>query len=186
MELISQAELARRRGCSRSDISQKVKSGQLKLYDGKINFEEAIAALDKKQDRDADPHAPDFWKEKARFEKLRADEKDLVVKKMLAELVPIEDVRKVLSKIISAARTRFLSLPRKLVVHLPVKYRREFEGHAKREVNEILMELSAEEYEDQDSTTKPNKKPAPRRRKPLGTAARSKPKRVGKRVSRSK
>lgn len=180
MELLTRAEYSRQRGCSQSLISREVKNGKIPLHDGKINPAEADAILDRRSDGDAEG-APDYWTEHARLEKLKADEKDLAVRKLHGELIEVEEVQKVWMKHIGAARARILSLPRKLAPVLKgMKTTREIEAAIKLEVYEALHELS--EYQDDElgnPARKKTKSPARRGDADVGPAARPKRRRVG-------
>lgn len=139
MELISQREYARRRGIAPSLVNKYVKQGKIKLKNGKINPDQAGKALE--QGGDA---GTDYWKEKARHEKWKADLAEIEVAKKKHELVPVELVTEHLEKMLTAVRQKIMSLPTKSA---PLIFSEEsvagMRAVLEREVDENLNELSS-------------------------------------------
>lgn len=138
--LITQAEYARRRGCSKQAVSKAVKAGRLTLIDGMIDPEIA----DRQWARNTDPQqqergAPEQFevtqrravaltdadggsasgdpmlvKEKARTERLRAELLEIELRQRRGELVEAVDARRVQFNLARTTRNALLALPPRL------------------------------------------------------------------------
>lgn len=90
--------------------------------------------------------------EELRYESARADKTQLQVEKLRGELVPIEDVAKVVEREYAAVRAAFLAIPSKVSKELATQdseigIKRVLEDH----INEALSELSADQEVALDS-----------------------------------
>lgn len=111
MELISQREYARRRGVAPSLINRHVKEGKIKLVDGKINPVQADKILNKDSNGKG---GGEYFKQQSRLVKAKADKAELEYLRLSDELVPAEEVRVFLDKMLSSFKSRLLSLPSKV------------------------------------------------------------------------
>lgn len=140
-ELISQAEYARRRGCSQPAVLYAVRDGRIKLVDGKIDPAQADRewAANSRARPDSKPagrkgsnpppprakppappspppaagqiSVPDYQESRARREAADADKAEMEAAKMRGELVPAAAVRAEFAKALAAIRESLLTLP---------------------------------------------------------------------------
>jgi phage terminase Nu1 subunit (DNA packaging protein) len=90
----------------------------------------------------------DYYREKALHEKAKREKAEMIVSVMKGDLHRAEDVKFVMNDMISAFRTKTMSLPAKLAPQLIGKSEHvEIQGVLTREVREALTELS--EYDPQ-------------------------------------
>ena len=127
--LITPAEYARQRGCSRQNVSQKIKTGGITLIDGKIDPElankEWIASTkqlrpepEKSQAHEAVTKAAtasyNYQDSRAKRESHEADLAELKLRKMAGELVEIEDVQFAMTDFGASVRSLIEQLPARL------------------------------------------------------------------------
>lgn len=131
IELITQAEYAKRRGCSQVAVHKAVKAGRIMLIDGKIDpsvadvqwAKNTRARVGSHSTSDTNLSAPakpeddgdDYWKSRGRREKAEAELAELKLAEQLGQLVRAADVRASVSKRAAALRESFLQLPARVV-----------------------------------------------------------------------
>lgn len=171
MTLISQAEYARRRGCSKQAVSKAVKAGRVTLIDGQIDPEIA----DREWARNTDPEqqergAPEQFEitqarvqasaheaeppvvrednpllidAKARTEKLRADLLEIEIREKRGELIVANDARRVQFNLARSTRNAILAVPARLAPLLaPIADAAEIERVLEAELRKICQQLA--------------------------------------------
>lgn len=136
VELITQSEYARRRGCTEGAVRRAVRDGRISLIDGKIDPVAADAQWARntrvragsRSTDDANLQAPagpsrgrsdedgddGYWASKARREKAEADLAELKLAEQRGELVRAADVRAAQARRLAALRESLLQLPARL------------------------------------------------------------------------
>lgn len=173
MTLITQAEYARRRGCSKQAVSKAVKAGRVTLIDGMIDPEIA----DREWARNTDPEqqergAPEQFEitqarvqasaqqppaaaekaesdpllvnAKTRTEKLRADLLELDLREKRGELIVADDARRVQFNLARSTRNAILAVPARLAPLLaPIADAAEIERVLETELRKICQQLAS-------------------------------------------
>ena len=138
---MNQAQFARRWDCSPQYISKLAMAGVLPKVERMIDVEPADAIM--QQIADDRIASPDYNKERARHEQLKADLAELELKKQRGELVEIEQVKRDWIKKIVACRGKLLSLPSKVAPRFPLcDTSQEMEEVLKDGIVEALGELA--------------------------------------------
>jgi hypothetical protein len=138
VELITQSEYARRRGCTEGAVRRAVRDGRISLIEGRIDPVAADAqwarntrvragsrATDdanlqagggprRSRSDDDEDDGEGYWASKARREKAEADLAELKLAEQCGELVRAADVRAVHSRRLAALREALLQLPARL------------------------------------------------------------------------
>jgi hypothetical protein len=138
VELITQSEYARRRGCTEGAVRRAVRDGRISLIEGRIDPVAADAqwarntrvragsrATDdanlqagspapRRGRSDDDDEDDGYWASKARREKAEADLAELKLAEQRAELVRAADVRAAQARRLAALRESLLQLPARL------------------------------------------------------------------------
>lgn len=121
MELISQAEYARRVKKDKGLISRHVKHGRIILENGKVNPVQADQALGYSSSGDSENvdsekkgQGKNYWEEKTRRESAEASLKELELAFRRKELVEVEVVSQEFSKLVDAVRQKLLAIPSKI------------------------------------------------------------------------
>ena len=172
MALISQAEYARRRGCSKQAVSKAVKAGRLTLIDGLVDPEIADREWARNTDPDqqqrgapeqfevtqvraaesirtppptrAERDDPMLVEAKARTERLRADLLEIDLQKARGELIPAADAQRVQFNLARATRNALLALPARLSPLLaPIADAAEIERLLEAEIRKVCAQLAA-------------------------------------------
>ncbi|NCC97061.1 MAG: hypothetical protein EOM02_09495 [Synergistales bacterium] len=85
-------------------------------------------------------------KEKFRLTKAQADKAEMEVQELEKELVRVDEIQKTYGDMISTFRTKVLGLPTKMAPKIyGMESMAEIQGFMKREVHELLQELSGYE-----------------------------------------
>ena len=138
VELITQSEYARRRGCTEGAVRRAVRDGRISLIEGRIdpvaadaqwarntrvragsratddaNLQAGGAPRRGRSDED-DDSGEGYWESKARREKAEADLAELKLAEQRAELVRAADVRAAQARRLAALRESLLQLPARL------------------------------------------------------------------------
>lgn len=137
VDLVTQAEYARRRGCTEGAVRRAVRDGRIALFDGKVD----PVAADAQWQRNTRPRAgsapadaaakpgaaaPDreddggtgYWASKARRESAEADLAELKLAEQRGELVRAADVRAAHAKRLAGLRDALLQIPARLAAVL--------------------------------------------------------------------
>ncbi len=119
MELISQAEYARRRGVSRQLVNRLTKQERIPTHNGKINPVEADQVLDREFDEKESKNGSsssenNFYKEKTRLESLKADLYEIKLASERKKVVPVEVVLGEFEKLVKAVKQRLAGMGKKL------------------------------------------------------------------------
>lgn len=173
MALITQAEYARRRGCSKQAVSKAVKAGRLTLIDGLIDPEIAdrewarntdpdqqergapeqfevtqlrasgVSAADK-SDEQSGASDPVLVREKARTERLRAEILEDDLRRRRGELIEADQARRVQFNLARTTRNAFLAVPPRLAPLLaPISDAAEIERILDTEIRKICQQLAS-------------------------------------------
>ena len=158
MELITQAEYAKRRGISKAAVTQAVKRGKLTLVDGKVNLatadaqwaeshklrvgsQPAVRSEPKRVERarpevpdDADLSIPPYQDSKARQAHLDAEKAEIELGVMRGKLVDKAKVKAEFAKQGAAVRDGLLNIPARIAPIL----------HAAKTLGEVQTLLDAE------------------------------------------
>lgn len=144
IELITQSEYARRRGCTEAAVRRAVKDKRITLIDGRIDPVAADAQWarntrvragsraaddanlrvprgDASDGGDDEPDVEDYYTVKARRERAEADLAELKLAEQRGELVRVADVRAAWAKRASALRESILQVPSRLSPVLAAK-----------------------------------------------------------------
>jgi phage terminase Nu1 subunit (DNA packaging protein) len=172
MPLMTQAEYARQRGCSKQAVSKAVKAGRLTLIDGRIDpeiadrewarntdpdqqqrgapeqFEVTQARVQTSVRRDPaherDVGDPMLVEAKARTEKLRADLLEIEIREKRGELVEADQVRRVNFNLARTTRNALLALPARLAPLLaPIADASEIERLLEAEIRKVCVQLAS-------------------------------------------
>lgn len=142
VELITQAEYARRRGVAKSAVARAVKENRISLIDGKVDPSVANIQWDRNTRSRADggkasgeaappgrAAAPEFGRaagndtpdldgdyfyQRTRREKYEADLAEIKLAEQQGDLVRVADVRAEMAKRVGAVRTNLLQIPARL------------------------------------------------------------------------
>ena len=131
--LMSQAEYARHRDCSREAVRKAVEAGRITTFGDEKRINAKLADIEWAQNTRArvgskpppegasavDPRAAPqgegvYWESRARREKAEADMAELKLKEQLGELVRAADVRAEVAKRAAAMREALMQLPARL------------------------------------------------------------------------
>lgn len=135
VQLITQSEYARRRGCTEGAVRRAVRDGRIALIDGKVDPVAADAQWarntrvragsrptdDANLQAGGTPAARDddsgagYWQSKSRREAAEAEIAELKLAELRGELVRAADVRTSLAKQVAAVREALLQLPARVV-----------------------------------------------------------------------
>ncbi|MBU3740260.1 MAG: hypothetical protein FGM55_15075 [Rhodoferax sp.] len=139
VQLITQAEYARRRNCTEGAVRRAVRDGRISLIDGKIDPVAADAQWARNTRVRAGSHATDdanlnagaqrgrgqaegaedegssYWHSKSRREQAEAELAELRLAELRGILVREEEVRASLSRRVATLRESFLQLPARVV-----------------------------------------------------------------------
>lgn len=138
VELITQAEYARRRGCSAVAVLKAIRAGRISLIDGKIDpavadvqwqrntrvraGSKAAGTNDANLGAPAKPAAGDgdggYWTIRTRREKAEANLAELKLAEQQGQLVRADDVRSALAKRAAAFREGLMQIPSRLAAQL--------------------------------------------------------------------
>lgn len=172
MTLITQAEYARRRGCSKQAVSKAVKTGRVTLIDGLIDQEIADREWARNTDPDqqergapeqfevtqaraqasAEPpptaekadYDPRLVDAKARTERLRADLLEMEIREKRAELIDADAARRVQFNLARSTRNAILAVPSRLAPLLaPIADAAEIERMLDAELRQICQQIAA-------------------------------------------
>lgn len=108
--LLSRSEYARRRGCSAEAIRKAVKSGKIILVNEKVDVAQADAALSKGS---KNSEGADYWSEKTRHEKVKADLAEIELAEKQKEVVGVQEVVEKVERIFTTIRQKILAMPTK-------------------------------------------------------------------------
>lgn len=131
VQLITQSEYARRRGCTEGAVRRAVRDGRISLIDGKIDPVAADAQWARNTRVRAGSRATDdanlqpgngadedgddgYWQSKARRERAEADLAELKLAEQRGELVRADAVRAAQARRLAALRESLLQLPPRL------------------------------------------------------------------------
>jgi hypothetical protein len=131
VELVSQSEYARRRGCTEGAVRRAVRDGRIALIDGKLDpvaadaqwarntrpragSEPAAAPLTAAPDRDGEDDGNGYWASKARRESAEADLAELKLAEQRGQLVRADEVRAAHAKRLAGLREALLQIPARL------------------------------------------------------------------------
>lgn len=141
VQLITQAEYARQRGCTEGAVRRAIRDGRIALIDGKIDPVAADAQWQRNTrvrmgsrpatdtaaggarlpqgagrsgGADESPDDGGYWASKSRREAAEADLAELKLAEQRGELVRAADIRAALSKRLAATREALLQLPARL------------------------------------------------------------------------
>ena len=137
VELVSQSEYARRRGCTEGAVRRAVRDGRIKLIEGKVDPVAAdaqwarntrpragsepaagtspLAAAPEREDEDS---SGGYWASKARREAAEADLAELKLAEQRGELVRAADVRAAHARRLAGLREALLQIPARLAAVL--------------------------------------------------------------------
>lgn len=160
MQLISQADYAKKRGVSQVAVHKAVKAGRITLIEGKVDPMVAdvqwqantrVRIKPKAAPDDpgevATPAATDdgngYWTSRARREQAEAELAELKLAEQRGLLVRAADVRAALAKNIASLREGFLQLPSRLVPLLVVESDpAKLDGLLRQEIHAVLAQLT--------------------------------------------
>ena len=136
VQLISQAEYAKRRGCSQVAVHKAIKAGRITLIEGKIDpavadvqwqantrarattrpahGEGATAAGAPRVPESGNDDGDGYWQSRARREKAEADTAELKLAELRGDLVRADAIRAVHAKRLAGLREALLQLPARL------------------------------------------------------------------------
>lgn len=169
--LITQAEYARQRGCSKQAVSKAVKAGRLTLIDGKVDPEIADREWARNTDPDQQargapeqfevtqarvqasapaaesdvlgPFDPTLVEAKARTEKLRADLLEMEIREKRGELIDADQARRVQFNLGRSARNGFLAIPSRLAPLLaPITDAAQIERMLEAEIRQVCQQIA--------------------------------------------
>ncbi|MBI5427668.1 MAG: hypothetical protein HZA02_05225 [Nitrospinae bacterium] len=123
------------------------------MVTGKVDVSAADQALGIDAERETMPGgnlgSPDYWEQKARHEKLKADLTEIELKAKRGELVPLDDVMDEIEKTFTALRQRILAVPTKAApMVFGLKTLAEIKKVLDDEIHETLVELSTGRYRE--------------------------------------
>ncbi|SMG47345.1 DNA-binding protein [Dethiosulfovibrio salsuginis] len=148
-QLISAKDVARLLGVTESWVHKLVKKGYISKTDtGRFSLGASVGGYIQyiKTGESSNLSPQDMMKEKFRLTKAQADKAEMEVQELEKELVRVDEVRRACSDMVSTFRTKALGLPSKVAPKvLGMASVAEVQACLKREVNEVLQELS--EYE---------------------------------------
>lgn len=139
-EWISQNKAAKEVGCSQQYISMLIKMGMPSNSRKQVRLSDVRSRLKRKNGTGGDP---DYWKERAKHEQIKAQLAELELKRKKEELVPLDQVQEHLEKMFSVIKQKLISLPSR-ITHLITAEKKQ--AGKKRifeeEIREVLLELS--------------------------------------------
>ena len=136
VELITQSEYARRRGCTEGAVRRAVRDGRISLIDGRVDPVAADAQWARNTRVRAGSRSTDdanlqgsgppsrgradedddgYWASKARREKAEANLAELKLAEQMGELVRAADVRASLARSMAGLREALLQMPARVV-----------------------------------------------------------------------
>ena len=133
VQLISQADYAKRRGCSQVAVHKAVKAGRITLIEGKIDPAVAdvqwqantrarvsasapppAAPAAPRTGDDGDEAPSDYWASRARREKAEAQTAELKLAELQGQLVRADTIRAAHAKRLAGLREALLQIPARL------------------------------------------------------------------------
>jgi hypothetical protein len=134
VNLITQAEYAKRRGCSGAAVSHAVKAGRISLIDGKIDPTAAdaqwaknsrvragtgkakapVADGDTAGDDASQPGADDYWKSRSRREAAEAELAEIELAEKNGSVIQVKAVEAVWAQAMGATREHLLQIRARL------------------------------------------------------------------------
>lgn len=137
---VSQSQVAREVGCSQQYISMLIKQGLPSNPKKQVRKKDVVARLGKDKKKN---NGPDYWSEKARHEKIKADLAELELAEKNRELIPQHLIEEHLTKMFISIRQKLLTLPTKAA---PMLHAKKPIHHVKKyleaEIHQILSELA--------------------------------------------
>ncbi len=137
VELVSQSEYARRRGCSEGAVRRAVRDGRITLFEGKVDPVAADAQWARNTrpragsepaaglggdapaaGREGEDESSSYWASKARREAAEADLAELKLAEQRGDLVRAADVRAAHAKRLAGLRESLLQIPARLAAVL--------------------------------------------------------------------
>jgi hypothetical protein len=171
VQLITQAEYARRRGCTEGAVRRAVRDGRISLINGKIDPVAAdaqwarntrvragsratddvnlsgsggtggTAAGDNDDDEDS---ATGYWKSRARRERAEAELAELKLAELQGQLVRADDWAAALAKRAAAFREGLLQIPARLAAQLAAETdQARIHGLLEDELRQVMSQLTA-------------------------------------------
>ena len=150
-EALSQAEFARRLGVTRQYVNQLVKRKVIALKDGRIDFAEAVRAIEAAQDPARPRTRPElaplpatmsYQAARTLKEEYAALHRKLEYEQACGKLLPVDQVVQAWQQLVAAFRAKCLSLPSRLAPMLAMSERGEIHKALTAAVREALEELS--------------------------------------------
>ncbi len=139
---ISQSKAAKGAGCSQQYISKLIKQGLIDT-NAKKQVQPSQLAARLKSGTKPKVGAPDYWTEKARHEKYKADMAEIDLEVRQGKFVEIELVGEHLDKIFTVIKQKILAMPTKLAPSLiGMESSADVQIILESELTEILGELS--------------------------------------------
>lgn len=133
VELVSQSEYARRRGCTEGAVRRAVRDGRIVLFDSKVDPVAAdaqwarntrpragsqppsdVAGSGGAPDREEEDSGSGYWASKARRESAEADLAELKLAEQRGDLVRADAIRAAHAKRLAGLREALLQLPARL------------------------------------------------------------------------
>jgi len=138
---VSQSQVAREVGCSQQYISLLIKQGLSSNSKKQVRKKDVVARLGKDNKKN---NGFDYWFEKARHEKIKADLAELELAEKNRELISQNLIEEHLTKIFISIRQRLLSLPTKAAPMLHTKKTIHYvKKYLETEIDQILSELAS-------------------------------------------
>ena len=137
---ISQSQAARGIGCSQQYISLLIKQGLPSNSKKQVHKKDVVARLWEGKKKN---NGVDYWHEKARHEKIKADLAELELAEKNGELISLNLIEEYLTKMFATIRQKFLSLPTKTAPMLHAKKTvHRVQKYLEKEIHQILNELT--------------------------------------------
>lgn len=171
VQLITQAEYARRRGCTEGAVRRAVRDGRISLINGKIDPVAADAQWARNtrvragsratddvnlsgsggtggtaagDDDDDEDSASGYWKSRARRERAEAELAELKLAEMQGQLVRADDWAAALAKRAAAFREGLLQIPARLSAQLAAESdQARIHALLEEELRQVMLQLTA-------------------------------------------
>lgn len=171
VQLITQAEYARRRGCTEGAVRRAVRDGRISLINGKIDPVAADAQWARNtrvragsratddvnlsgsgstggtaagDDNDDEDNAAGYWKSRARRERAEAELAELKLAELQGQLVRADDWAAALAKRAAAFREGLLQIPARLAAQLAAETdQARIHGLLEDELRQVMSQLTA-------------------------------------------
>ena len=171
VQLITQAEYARRRGCTEGAVRRAVRDGRISLINGKIDPVAADAQWARNtrvragsratddvnlsgsgstggtaagDDDDDEDTATGYWKSRARRERAEAELAELKLAELQGQLVRADDWAAALAKRAAAFREGLLQIPARLAAQLAAETdQARIHGLLEDELRQVMSQLTA-------------------------------------------